>query len=262
MGEEAAQESRGKRDAWKLVSINVAGVTLCVLVSLAFNAVLFWHSDAAVFAKGMISAVALPLLLGIPLFLYLSLQMRNLSKLNAHLTDSAARDGLTRLLNRGAFVSQVTAKLAEMEQLDAPRGALLVIDADFFKLINDRHGHAKGDEALCQIAAAIGRLTRGGDLAGRLGGEEFAVFLYGSSPTAARAAAERLRSTVEGIELFSGEERVSLTISVGAVHFREVLPFSTFYQLADRMLYEAKGNGRNRVEFEHLSADASVEVAA
>lgn len=262
MGETPAQAPLNKRNVWKLVSINVAGVTLCVLVSLIFNAMLFRHASSAAFARGMISAVALPLILGIPLFLYLSLQLRNLWKLNAHLRDSAARDGLTKLLNRGAFVAQVTARLEEMALLDAPRGALLVIDADFFKLINDRWGHAKGDEALCQIAAAIGRLTRGGDLAGRLGGEEFAVFLYGSSPTAARAAAERLRSAVEAIELFAGEERVALTISVGAVHFREVLPFSTFYQLADRKLYEAKGNGRNRVEFEHLAAEAAIEVAA
>lgn len=262
MGEGSAQVPLNKRDTWKLLSINVAGVTLCVLVSLAFNATLFWRSNAEFFAKSMISAVALPLVLGIPTFLFLSLQMRSLWRLNAHLADSAARDGLTRLLNRGAFVAQVTAKLDEMARFDAPRGALLVIDADFFKLINDRWGHAKGDEALCQISGAIARLTREGDLAGRLGGEEFAVFLYGSGPSAARAAAERLRSAVEAIELFADEERISITISVGGVHFREALPFSVFYQLADRKLYEAKANGRNRVEFDNLGASAALDVAA
>lgn len=262
MGEKPAQVPPNKRDPWKLMSINIAGVAFCVMVSLAFNATLFWRSEAEAFAKGMLSAVMLPLILGTPLFLYLSLQVRKLSRLNAELADSAAHDGLTRLLNRGAFVSQVAAKLDEMAQFDAPRGALLVIDADFFKLINDRWGHAKGDEALCRIADAIGRLTREGDLAGRLGGEEFAVFLYGSSPSVSEAAAERLRSAVEAIELFAGEERVPLTLSIGGVHFREALPFSVFYQLADRKLYEAKRNGRNRVEFDHLAAETALGVAA
>jgi diguanylate cyclase len=262
MGERPAQKLLQRQDFWKLALVNVGGVTLCVLVSVAFNALLFRHAAPEHFAKAIVSAVALPLMLGIPLFLYLSLQMRSLWTLNAHLVESAARDALTKLLNRGAFVSQVTAKLDEMAYLDAPRGALLVIDADFFKLINDRWGHAMGDEALCRISDAISRLTRGGDLAGRLGGEEFAVFLYGSSPSAALATAERLRNAVEAIELFAGNERVPITISVGGVHFREILGFNVFYQLADRKLYEAKGNGRNRVEFDHLGADASFGVAA
>ncbi len=259
----SATPSLARRDALRLVRMNAAQVALAMGVSLAFNAALFWNAAPDAFARGMVSAALLPLILGVPLFWYLSLQLSSLWGMNDRLIDSARRDSLTRLLNRGAFIEAVDEKLREMAASNASRGAFLVIDADYFKLINDRWGHVKGDEALCRIADAIGRLVKEDDIAGRLGGEEFGVFLCGSSSHGAYAAAERLRSVVEALELRSTDNNgIPVTVSVGAVHFRESLPFKALYQLADRKLYEAKANGRNRVEFEMLDAEAALGIAA
>ena len=89
----------------------------------------------------------------------------------------------------------------------ADRGALLIIDADHFKTINDNFGHLTGDEALLLIASAIGRGVRSGDILGRIGGEEFGAFLVGATQEEAKRVAERIRSEVELIRFQPDDER-------------------------------------------------------
>jgi diguanylate cyclase (GGDEF)-like protein len=175
----------------------------------------------------------------------------------------AATDGLTRCLNRSAFTSAVTAALAETANAETEiTGALLVAGADHFKQINDRFGHQAGDLALRLIADGLREGLRETDIVGRLGGEEFGIFLIGADAAAANATAERLRWIVEDINLEIGGRRPRLTISVGGAIFAGPVPFGDLYHSADRHLHEAKLKGRNRVEIGPLSRPNASKSAA
>ena len=135
----------------------------------------------------------MPILIGGPMIFYLSVRHQELCLAYDRLEHAASRDSLTDCLNHGAFAEQVGATL---RNADNPCGALLVVDADHFKSINDRFGHDRGDVALKLIAATIRSTVRSTDLVGRLGGEEFGIFLPGASRATAQAIAECIRHAV------------------------------------------------------------------
>ncbi len=125
--------------------------------------------------------------------------------------------------------------------------ALVMLDLDRFKVINDRYGHPAGDDALRQIAPLIHQVTRSMDTLARYGGEEFALILPGSDLDEAMAVAERLRSLLAGSLLSAGGGCV-VSASLGvAVHPRHALTTDDLVKLADAALYAAKRAGRNRV---------------
>jgi diguanylate cyclase (GGDEF)-like protein len=161
---------------------------------------------------------------------------------HAALAYSAQRDGMTGALNRESFFSALDASASGS-------GTLLFIDADHFKRINDTFGHAAGDEALKGLARVINAAIREGDYFGRIGGEEFAVFLSGlHQRDEVTAVAERIRKAVAGIQLASSEgQRIPLTVSIGAVSFSARCNVTELWKKADKHLYDAKNQGRNRV---------------
>ncbi|MBP6750191.1 MAG: diguanylate cyclase, partial [Xanthomonadaceae bacterium] len=133
--------------------------------------------------------------------------------------------------------------------LDKSTGfAVAVVDIDHFKTINDRFGHAVGDDVLKAVAHAMRATCRDSDTLGRYGGEEFAVLLEGISPEHALAAAERLRKAVAAIEIRIGDDTIAPTASVGvACLAADDRDFDHVLVRADRALYRAKEEGRNRV---------------
>ncbi|MEO9788761.1 MAG: GGDEF domain-containing protein [Aurantimonas coralicida] len=246
-----------KRGFFKLAGITLCGVLSCIAVSLAYNAALFRNVDAEAFGLAMICAVVLPIILAGPLFVYLSLQLRDLRLLNRQLKIVAAHDCLTTLFNRGAFTEQVEAQL-QCTGANGRPGALFLIDADFFKSINDRYGHATGDRALKAIALQLQDTVRKGDIIGRLGGEEFGVLLADVDPLLAKEIAERMREAVATMELSSPEGKpVPVSVSIGGVIFDRPVGYSYLYQEADNRLYEAKARGRNRVVVRHTAPAAA-----
>ncbi|WP_081761447.1 GGDEF domain-containing protein [Methylopila sp. 73B] len=171
------------------------------------------------------------------------------------LAETARRDGLTGLLNRESL-------LAVVEQArSSPEAAwLLVADLDHFKAINDRYGHAAGDDVLTQVASRLSSGLGEGDAVGRLGGEEFAVVLASADEDHAADAAERLRAAVAQTPiLVEGDVRLNVTISVGGAAIDPALPVRDAYTSADARLYEAKRAGRNRVV---LAAAEKVDALA
>ncbi|KRA41780.1 hypothetical protein ASD80_11595 [Devosia sp. Root635] len=158
----------------------------------------------------------------------------------------ASTDWLTACLNRGAFTGAVSRYLDRRAPTDNG-GALLIVDADDFKSVNDRFGHDAGDEALRLIAGAIRQAVRGTDLVGRLGGEEFGIFLAESDVVAADHVAERIRRSVSAIAFAPGDERCALSVSIGGATYATRAQFGELYRLADQHLYEAKNTGRDRV---------------
>src|SRR5690606_18447356 len=154
--------------------------------------------------------------------------------------------GLTACLNRSAFSAQVDARAATSRNVMGA-SALLILDADKFKLINDRFGHQAGDQALELIAETLRATVRAGDIVGRLGGEEFGVFLPNIDRVSAGRVAERLRIAVADIAFIAEGRRHPLSVSIGGVVFDEKASFEILFRQADDRLYHAKQTGRNKV---------------
>ena len=166
---------------------------------------------------------------------------------DARMERLATTDDLTGLLNRRAFFARAdAARLLSLRQ-DQPI-TLLMLDIDHFKQLNDRFGHATGDEALVKFAATCNAGLREHDILGRLGGEEFALALPGTGLDGALHAAERLRQAVVDTTLLTCGNSYTMTVSIGVVVIERDEDLATALARADHALYEAKRNGRNRVE--------------
>lgn len=170
---------------------------------------------------------------------------RKLLEAHNELREKSRRDQMTGMLNRETFLTHL-----ERLRRQSDHGVLLIADADHFKRVNDSYGHPTGDKALLLIADAIKASVRECDVAARIGGEEFAIFVSGADLEQAKIVSERMRSTVEAIEFrTSCGAHVPLTISTGGAPTSEAANLSELMRAADRCLYEAKRNGRNRVIF-------------
>lgn len=173
-----------------------------------------------------------------------------LEEAHARLRDSSRRDGLTGLYNRTWF-HEAFRELARQAEHGGRPLAVLMIDLDHFKAINDRYGHLAGDDCLRWAARRIGRVLRPHDaLLARFGGEEFIAAIPGCDARAAADIAETIRHAVGEDPCSSGEDRIRVTASIG-VHV--VAPTDAFavdcaLAIADRALYAAKANGRDCVE--------------
>lgn len=186
----------------------------------------------------------------LPMIATLGIALMAKDRLQAELQRLAAVDPLTGVANRRSFESE-----AERTLLAAARRkvsvALLLIDADHFKRINDRFGHEVGDQALLAIVAALKDSLRASDLLGRYGGEEFAALLPEADMASAMHVAERLRASVEIREFAVGEHAIPLRVSIGVA---TVVPeqgeskLALLLRHADLALYAAKAAGRNRVQ--------------
>lgn len=160
----------------------------------------------------------------------------------------AMRDSLTGLYNARAYYAECDRLIRLAERQNMPFSVLFV-DLDHFKLINDRYGHAVGDAVLKMVAECIERGMRGSDLIGRVGGEEFSVFLFGAQLQSAFELAERLRALIEGLMPDVGNgQRLQVTASIGVAESGAGKQYMEAIQhRADRAMYRAKQAGRNRV---------------
>ena len=251
------------RQGWVSVIRRTVIVTvICVLASVVATVVILDTLGNGVSLPGYVAAVAMPILLGTPIMFYLMLNQQRLKYANLQLHLLASTDWLTSCLNRRAFTSQVSAHLKPPSvKFDAITGALLIIDADHFKFINDCFGHEKGDEALQSIAGAIRASVRAVDVIGRLGGEEFGVFLHGADPHVAEIVAERIRHAVATLVFAPAGTPHQLTVSVGGVMFEGEVGFSDLFRLADERLYRVKQTGRNRVDLGRTSGRVASHAA-
>ena len=167
--------------------------------------------------------------------------------LQLRMREASLRDALTGLYNRGYYDTTVDRELALSYREDRPM-ALLVIDADHFKTINDRYGHAGGDEVLRKLGALLLSTVRSSDMACRYGGEEFVIVLHHADAVAAMAFAEKLRQRVAEIDTHCDAGIVKFTVSIGvAVAQATGESAQDLFKRADMAAYQAKQQGRNRV---------------
>ncbi len=177
---------------------------------------------------------------------HLNQEIARRQELEDELRTLASIDGLTGVNNRRHFLELCGKELDRAQRYDHPL-ALMMMDVDRFKRINDTYGHAAGDEVLKQLAATCAADLRGVDILGRLGGEEFAVVLPECGIEAADYAAERLRQTLAKIEVPSDQGTIGFTVSIGVVARGNGEALATALERADRAMYAAKQAGRNRV---------------
>ena len=156
-------------------------------------------------------------------------------------------DSLTQLLNR-RYLNTILIREIQFSRKNSSPLSLLAIDADFFKEINDRYGHAAGDLALQFMAEVLLESSKGSDYAFRVGGEEFLLLLVDSDWNRAQMIAETIRHRVEDTPIRSAEgESFKFTVSIGAVQYDGHPDYQRFLDAADAALYSAKNAGRNQV---------------
>lgn len=175
-----------------------------------------------------------------------------LEKSNQTLERLATMDGLTQVSNRRRFDHVYLAEWKRLSRKQEPL-SLIVCDVDFFKVYNDTYGHLQGDDALVQIARAIGRcLKRSADLVARYGGEEFVVLLPETPLAGAAHVAEEIRHSVKALAIPHQQSLNSkqITISLGVacmVPNQQLMGTEVLLQAADKALYQAKVEGRDQV---------------
>jgi diguanylate cyclase (GGDEF)-like protein len=165
---------------------------------------------------------------------------------NAKLYQESITDGLTGLYHHKYFELRFREELDRAKRYQNPL-SLAMVDIDFFKRVNDEHGHLAGDQVLRGLAAFLKKATRLSDIAARYGGEEFALVLPYATKKDLHPIGERLRKDVEACD-FNG---IRITISIGIAYFNGSnadITMAQFIEAADSALYRAKNNGRNRVE--------------
>lgn len=189
-------------------------------------------------------------------------QIRNFEEQD-ELTRLSHVDGLTGIANRRRFDEVLVREWARRRQTTGQL-ALLMIDIDHFKQLNDRFGHAVGDDRLrCVAAVLAGCARREADLVARYGGEEFAAILSGIEPQDAIVIAERMRTSVEALCLTSGAGSGVVTVSIGLACAQALdTDMAAFVTAADAALYEAKRSGRNRVSRRTATLLRAVEAPA
>jgi diguanylate cyclase (GGDEF)-like protein len=173
-------------------------------------------------------------------------------KVQEQLKFLATIDSLSGLYNRAEFMNLAKREF-DLAKRNNEELSLLIMDLDNFKIINDTFGHAAGDKMIREIGSIIKKSFRKTDIAGRIGGEEFAVVFKNTSLEEAKKVAEKFRETVAKRKVVYSDHEISFTVSIGvtAIHgnIEDINDVEDMLKMADNALYKAKAKGRNRVAF-------------
>ncbi len=214
---------------------------LTVIVPVSVVAAALWpvlEQAPQIYAGGIAIAALIPLFITPPIA-FVGLQMlRLLNDTIERIDDHVRFDSLTGVFNRSHFLDRVRASRAD--------GMLLIVDVDHFKSINDSFGHDAGDEALKTLGSLLFETVGMAGLVGRLGGEEFAVFLPGGNVRMGETMARDLGTRVRECSFNLGDAAAMLTISIGGAFHHEHSPIGHSLKAADSRLYSAKREGRDR----------------
>ncbi len=229
----------GQRPGWLVTGLTLVGF-------LMINPQLEQPYSPSAVATGVLAM----LYLGVAFHAYVDRSMSYFKRMrdyNNQLQDMASHDPLTRVLNAGAYYRACDQQI-HVSQRANQSFAVLFIDLDYFKSINDTYGHAVGDDVLRAVAQTLQSAVRRSDIVGRIGGEEFSVFLPNTHVQGAQQLAEALRLAIESIHIDVDGVRLKITASIGVAAKRyEQETMQVIQQHADQAMYEAKRGGRNRV---------------
>ncbi len=196
-----------------------------------------------------IMTLKVTLIVGAPFTLYVNLLQARADLATEHFRILSRTDPLTGLLNRRAFLDLLKRR-SDKHEAGHKENALLILDLDHFKKVNDDHGHDAGDSTLIQLAELFRANLRADDIVARLGGEEFAVALSRSSPRETSQVAQRLRKSVEDHPFLFDRRTIRMTVSIGLVRYSDADDLESAMRKADLLAYKSKKNGRNRVSYD------------
>ncbi len=180
-------------------------------------------------------------------FIKLKKELTEATEQSKKLEAKAYRDQLTGAYNRRAYDRRAQQEMDRFLRY-GNLFSLLLIDADHFKRINDKYGHAVGDKCLKEIIKRTMALLRKVDMLARYGGEEFTIIMPETGKEAAKQAAEKIRKNIEKIEFIYKEEKVKVTVSIGVAQIsKDDRKFESLFERVDIAVYQAKSNGRNQV---------------
>ncbi len=233
----------GRWRALLLVSVwsILASVVIALPISWLFGA------KAADLPFVLLTSILVPMLVAPTVTHFLMQLLFELEENRARLLNMATRDSLTQLYNRRFFMESFELETTRALRTNANL-AVLMIDIDDFKSVNDQYGHATGDRVLQKVARACADMVRSYDVLARLGGEEFVVLLPSLSLKSACDVAERLRVVVQGSRILTDSGtpiKVTISLGVGFLNSNTPDPQSLLLQ-ADQALYQAKTEGKNR----------------
>lgn len=170
-----------------------------------------------------------------------------LQQANGQLEKLSRTDKLTGLANRGYWQERLVQAFSLFKRYQTPH-CLIMFDIDHFKKVNDTYGHLAGDLVIQDIASLLSASVRSSDIAGRYGGEEFAIILPETDLEGTLVFAERLRQAIEGLVIQYEQQQLKVTISLGIAQLSSATTSEqAWLQAADQALYSAKNSGRNRV---------------
>ncbi|WP_255987410.1 GGDEF domain-containing protein [Chitinolyticbacter albus] len=193
---------------------------------------------------GEIEAVAVTLIDATDSAIYQMMMHTAMQKLE----ESSNRDGLTGVFNRRYVDMRLHDEIQRIDRYHVDPFSVLLFDLDHFKKINDTYGHVAGDEVLREVARRAQAVLREPDVFGRYGGEEFVLILPQTDLSGAYAAAERIRFEIAADTVASGDERITVTASIGVAQYQPgVTSAEKILSMADEALYASKHGGRNRV---------------
>jgi diguanylate cyclase (GGDEF)-like protein len=229
----------GQRPGWVVTVLTMVGF-------IVGNNYLESPYSQSAMATGVLAMVYL----GVSFHAYVDRSMSYFKRMrdyNNQLQDLASHDPLTRVFNAGAYYRACDQQIHASQRSNQPF-AVLFIDLDHFKSINDTYGHAVGDDVLRTVAQTLRTTVRRSDIVGRIGGEEFSVFLPNTQLHGAQQLAETLRVAIESIHIEVDGVRLKITASIGVAAKRfDQETMQAIQQHADQAMYEAKRSGRNRV---------------
>lgn len=221
--------------------IGTSTTALAVWFGLSYSPLAYHAAGWGVVAEGILLALAL------------AYRMRRYQQARMQAEHLARTDPLTELPNRRAFLEYAGPLWSTALRSERPLAAMMV-DIDFFKAINDNHGHAMGDRVLQAVSHLLTEVCRGGDITARWGGEEFIILLPETTAAQATQLAERLRMKISALRLGSQRKPIRLSASFGIAERTEHESLDQLIHEADEWLYHAKESGRNRVSGPPLDA--------
>lgn len=232
-------EIRTMARVYRITAVVSLFAVLIPVLTFTFPFFIYGQRYMPVFLIAIFPAALIPLLITPPLA-FIVLNLFRLQTLTIDKVDHYVRyDTLTGVLTRAYLLGKTRDALSS-------GGAFLMIDADHFKAVNDTHGHDIGDEALKKIAEVLRKALTTDALIGRLGGEEFGVFLPGARDSEAVAAAESLCALMRQEGKVIAGKQLNLTVSIGCALHRDENTLEKTIKLADSALYHAKRSGRDR----------------
>jgi diguanylate cyclase len=210
------------------VPVIVVGGLMSAIPQMPFIAILF----------GVTLAFLIPLLIAPPLSFLMISMLKQQTETIQRVDEHVRYDMLTGALNRSHFLDSVRGRKSS--------GILMIVDADHFKQVNDTRGHAAGDEALCILVRALSDTVAPKGIVGRMGGEEFGVFLPATDLQDGARMADRLCRNIEALDMIVGGKLLKMTVSIGVMLHKQSYTIGHSMKIADERLYIAKNAGRNR----------------